>query len=503
MNIFISPIIDLEEAKEFQEYILGYGHFNSIHPGHLRYLKHAKEINNKLVIAIQKDFNFTGNNYSQIERAESIAQLGIADAVILLPDNELAKAVGIIQPKQVILGKEYESAKTKDIEETKKILNSLKKRIIFHAGEINYFIPDLLKESESKLEAKRYSQFKKALERQKITIPGLIRTAKKLKKSKLIVIGDSIVDEYSACEALGMSAEAPVIVVKEIDQEKFIGGAAIVATHIASLGSESNFISIIGNDEEGRWLKNELNNNNVSSKLFTDKNRKTTFKKRYVVENQKLFRVSRLDDHYISERITNQIIKYLNNFSKEINGIIISDFVYGLVTEELIKGVTNFAKKNKIKLFGDCQSSSQIGDISRMKEFFLLSPNEKEARLSIKNREISLNELSLDLIRKTDCKNLIMKLGADGFIVYESNKLGTQNIQAFPALSVNPIDVAGAGDTLLSIMAAGLSNNAPIMEVAALACCGASIAVNRMGNVPVNAEDIIEKLNLIDNAILN
>ena len=106
----------------------------------MRYLKHAKEINNKLVIAIQKDCNFTGKNYSQIERAESIAQLGIADAVILLSDNALAKAVSIIKPKEVILGKEYEASQSNDIEETKKKLNSLKKRIIFHAGEINYFI---------------------------------------------------------------------------------------------------------------------------------------------------------------------------------------------------------------------------------------------------------------------------------------------------------------------------------------------------------------------------
>ena len=105
MQIFTSPIIHLKETKGLQDCILGYGHFNSIHPGHLRYLKHAKEINNKLVIAIQKDCNFTGKNYSQIERAESIAQLGIADAVILLSDNALAKAVSIIKPKQVILGK--------------------------------------------------------------------------------------------------------------------------------------------------------------------------------------------------------------------------------------------------------------------------------------------------------------------------------------------------------------------------------------------------------------
>ena len=62
----------------------------------------------------------------------------------------------------------------------------------------------------------------------------------------------------------------------------------------------------------------------------------------------KSFRVSRLDDHHINRNITKQIIKYLNNFSKEIDGIILSDFVYGLITEELIQEVISFIKKNKI-----------------------------------------------------------------------------------------------------------------------------------------------------------
>ena len=91
-----------------------------------------------------------------------------------------------------------------------------------------------------------------------------------------------------------------------------------------------------------------------------------------------------------------------------------------------------------------------------------------------------------------------MKLGANGFIVY-SQASGTSNIQAFPALSVNPVDVSGAGDTLLSIMAAGLSSGSDIMNVAALACCGSAIAVDTMGNKPITIEKILKKaINIID-----
>ena len=133
-----------------------------------------------------------------------------------------------------------------------------------------------------------------------------------------------------------------------------------------------------------------------------------------------------------------------------------------------------------------------------MKNFTLICPNEREARISMQNKDIGLEELCRILIKKTNCENLIMKLGANGFIVY-SQESGTSNIQAFPALSVNPVDVSGAGDTLLSIMAAGLSSASEIMNVAALACCGSAIAVDTMGNKPITIEKILKKaINIID-----
>ena len=74
----------------------------------------------------------------------------------------------------------------------------------------------------------------------------------------MLVIGDTIVDQYSACEALGMSAEAPVVVVKELDTKNFVGGAAIVATHIKELGAKCDFISIVGQDEIAKYVDEKL-----------------------------------------------------------------------------------------------------------------------------------------------------------------------------------------------------------------------------------------------------
>ena len=83
-----------------------------------------------------------------------------------------------------------------------------------------------------------------------------------------------------------------------------------------------------------------------------------------------------------------------------------------------------------------------------------------------------------------------MKLGSDGFIVYHRSQDNHIISQPFPALSTNPIDVSGAGDSLLSVMAIGLASGQKVMECAALGCCMASRAVEIMGNIPVSSSDL-------------
>ena len=91
-------------------------------------------------------------------------------------------------------------------------------------------------------------------------------------------------------------------------------------------------------------------------------------------------------------------------------------------------------------------------------------------------------------------KQLVMKLGPEGFIAYDRDKDGQIFNQPFPALSVNPLDVAGAGDSLLAAFAVGLASGHKLMPTAALACCMASIAVETMGNTPINSSSLLVAL---------
>ena len=89
-----------------------------------------------------------------------------------------------------------------------------------------------------------------------------------------------------------------------------------------------------------------------------------------------------------------------------------------------------------------------------------------------------------------EVKNILIKLGGEGFIAYSSEKKGFVNRQHFPAICQNPVDVAGAGDSLLACMAVSLCAGNTTMVSAALGVCMASLAVQSVGNVPIHHERI-------------
>jgi bifunctional ADP-heptose synthase (sugar kinase/adenylyltransferase) len=128
-----------------------------------------------------------------------------------------------------------------------------------------------------------------------------------------------------------------------------------------------------------------------------------------------------------------------------------------------------------------------VGSITRFKNFSLLCPNERELRLALQDKDSGLESLSQRLMADTHCERLIVKLGAEGFIAYDRGSDGQILSQPFPALSVNPLDVAGAGDSVLAVMATGLASGQVMMPTAALACCMAALAVATMGNTPIIA----------------
>lgn len=482
-------LLKIHHAVDCQGCVLTYGHFSTVHPGHIRYLRHARSLGSKLVVALAGDKNATGTNpypFNQQERAEALALLGLADAIVMLQDDDLTPAIEKLHPAILVLGNELE--RSTKLRQPLAVLQSLGGSVQFHAGDVNYASTELLTTPERDLRLQRRLQFHTACKRQNLDKTQLVESMRTWTKTRLIVLGDTIVDQYAACEAIGMSAEAPVVVVRELAKRNFIGAAAVVAAHIRALGARCDLVSVVGNDSTAELVKRELKAQGIGDALTQDPSRPTTFKKRYVVENQKLFRVSRLEQHNLDAAIEAQLIAQLEALAQHAQGIVVSDFVYGVVTPRILQVVTDIAKRHDIMLFGDLQCSSQVGSVTRFKNFSLLCPNERELRLSLQNKDSGIESLSQQLIETTRCQKLLIKLAAEGFIAYDRDRNGQLRSQAFPALSVNPLDVAGAGDSVLAVMATGLASGQGMMPTAALACCMAGLAVETMGNTPIAAD---------------
>ena len=486
MSVHNKIVFFNDSALNTDSTALCYGHFNLTHPGHIRYLQYAKTLADKLVVAIisdrELDKDSFGSHFNEEERAESITNLQIVDYVVILNKSNLDKLINTIKPKVLVLGKEFQYKQSKRISLAVNKAHKEGCDVVFHAGEVHYSNSNLLHENVSNIESFNRDKLNLICKDYNIDINSLQDRVNSFSGSKLLVIGDTIVDNYVACDALGMSAEAPVLVVKELENREFTGGAAIVASHVASLGAKCHYISAVGKDSNSNMVSQFLTGQGIFVDLVVDTSRPTTYKTRYMVENQKLFRVSRIKDHKISEKIEKEIINKIVALAPDIDGILVSDFVYGVVTQNILDTISSLSKQFDIKLYGDLQCSSQVGKVSKFDGFDLITPTEKESRIALDDDESGIEWVATTLLKNTNSKNLLMKLGSDGFIAYNSNLSCRQD---FPALSVNPVDVTGAGDSLFAAMSVSLSSGASLIEASIIGTLMASLALKEVANTPI------------------
>ncbi len=462
------------------------GHFNVLHPGHLRFLRFAKECGNYLIVGVES--NKIAKKAAYVDekiRLNSIKSVSLVDEAFILRTSSLSY-IKKKKPSIVVKGKEHENQSN----EESKILNRYGGKLIFSSGEKMFSTIDLIKK-EFKYD--QLNSLKKPLEffkRHGIKQKKILRLIENFSKLKICVLGDLIIDEYVTCDTLGMSNEEPSLVVTPINKKKFIGGAGIVAAHASGLGAKVEFFTVLGKDKNNDFVKKKLKEYKVSSKIFFDYSRRTTLKQRFRCSDKTLLKVSHLHQNSISKNLQKKIY---NTFKSKIGTydlIVFSDFNYGFLPKDLVEKITLLGKKHKKFMVGDCQSSSQVGDLMKYKKMNLITPTEREARICTKNNDDGLVVLAEDLRKKTSAENIILKLGDEGLIIhYEKNKiLYTDKIEA---LNNSPKDPAGAGDSLMISSAMALKSGASIWEAAYLGSLSSGIQVGRLGNVPLKKKDII------------
>lgn len=502
----IKKIYNLEQVKFLVEQgrklnkkiVLCNGHYNVIHPGHLRFLDFAKSKGDILIASVQSDEELktasqqvsqpeVDSYFTQEERARGVAGLEIVSGVYLIQDSVL-ELISEIMPDFYIKGREFEE-KQETIKEEISAVKRSGGKVVFSSGDLAYSRLNVQRGLVTEKE-KRLESFQAICNKYGVDIQALRGKIKDFRSLSFLVVGDTIVDQFVGCDALGVSSEAPVLAIRELNSQQFAGGAAIVAKHLRSLGAEVDFVSVIGKDEVGKFVRNDLNKFGVNAHLVEDCDRPTTFKIRYMVEEQKILRVSRLKQSDVIAKIEEKVLKHIAAKIEGVDGVIVSDFVYGVITNRLLENIQSLCQQHKVKLFGDLQCSSQIGDVSKFTGFDLITPTEKEARIALADQTSGLERLARDLMKKTECKNLAITLGSQGVLNYTSNKGTNFSSEFFPALESHAVDVAGAGDTMLAGYALGLTSGLNIFESSALGSCLAAIAVSRIGNVPIGTDEI-------------
>jgi len=462
------------------------GDFNILHPGHLRLLKFAKESGHYLIVGVNRD-NGSIKGVNQDIRLESIKATSYVDEAFIL-DISAVEYIEKFKPDIVVKGKEHENKDNLELD----IISDYGGKLLFSSGEIGFSSMDLLRQEFLSL-SDNLNHSWDYLKRHDLELNTLKDIIDKFSTLKVLVIGDTIVDEYITCEPLGMSQEDPTIVVSPLATNKFIGGAAIVASHARTLGADVRFISVVGDDENKQYVQNSLENLEIDTSLYCDNTRPTTLKQRFRASNKTLLRVNHLKQHSVSKDIENEILTNIKSCIDDVDLIIFSDFSYGLLTNKIIKNISKLGLDKKVLMAADSQSSSQIGDISKFKNMTLVTPTEREIRLSLNDFESGLVVLSEKLSKKTSAKYIFTTLGAEGVMIYNNHqdKLLTDNIKA---LATTVKDVSGAGDSLLTCSSLALAVGANIWQSAYLGSFAAAIQVSRVGNIPIKKEEILEKL---------
>ncbi len=481
----------LKNKKRNKKIVFVSGNFNIIHPGHSRLLRFASECGDYLVVGVLADRK-KRTVVSQELRLEGVESISCVNDSFILKDK-LENFINQLRPDIVVKGKEHELGV--NIEET--LVKQYGGRLLFGSGDTSFSSLDLLRKEFLEINFSTIQKPTGFLTRHNITLNNLSTTIKRFHELSICVIGDSIVDEYITCEALGMSQEDPTVVVAPILNQKFIGGAAIVAAHAAGLKAKVSFFSVCGEDDSAKYLKSRLIDKKVDTYLYTDESRPTTLKMKYRAGGKTLLRVSHLRQHAISNAIQEKILDDIIPKLRNSDLVVFSDFNYGCLPQKLVDKIQKYCDERKLIVVADSQCSSQIGDVARFKNTTLLTPTEREARLSVRDSNSGLVVLAESLRKESKGKHILMTLGKEGVLIHANDKeKDTWLTDRLPTFNSSPKDVAGAGDSLLICTAMSLALGNNIWHSTYIGSLAAACQVSRLGNIPLEPQQLLDEIEL-------
>jgi len=460
--------------------VLCYGIFGVLHIGHIRYLKSAKKYGDLVVVVLAPD-NYVENSKKQAYesmRAEALAHLDWVDTVAVSPYDNVEEILTTLRPD--VYAKGFESVHSanksnQNVQEERICQNLGIKYVVAEesgfssTGEINLYLSHMSADVQNYI----------SLFKQRYTEADLLHLLDELQNMKVLVIGDTILDEYQYCTAIGKSSKDPTLAVKYESQDLFPGGVLAVANQVASFAGEVDLVTVLGEDDRyEEFIRSELKHN-VRPFFVFKPGAPTLIKTRFVdgYSMHKLFEVYTMDDSFLGEDQDHELCQTIQQQLPKYDLVIVADYGHGALSQNMIRVLSGHAPFLAVNTQSNAGNRG-FNTIRKYPKADYVSLAEHEIRLEMRDISGKLFPMVIKLIGEMSCRQFVVTRGRKGCMVVDK----AVSLIQVPSFSQVVVDRVGAGDAFFSITAM-LSERGVSNEI--LGFIGnimGSIAVGTMGN---------------------
>lgn len=435
--------------------VLCHGVFDLIHMGHVRHMEAARREGDVLMVTVTADrFVSKGPGrpiFPEHMRAEMLAAMESVDYVAVNDAPTAEDVLRTVQPDVYVKGSDYENS---DDDVTGKI-SAEREAVENHGGRL-VFTKDITFSSSALIN--RYLDvydppLRDYLEgfRIRATLKQLLGLIDSVKDKRVLLIGDTIIDEYAYVEPLGKSAKENIIATRAQGRELFAGGIVATANHVADFCREVTIITAFGRDESYEDLVRRSLRSNVRLTPLYRKGVPTTRKTRFVDGNymRKLFEVYTFDDAPLVPTKERELTDLIARHAGDYDVVIVTDFGHGLMSPAVIGAVTKHAR------FLAVNAQTNAGNqgfnlVTKYRRADFICVDGTEARLAVADKFSDLVVIAGETLpSRIDCSRLIVTGGFHGCVAFDA----ATGVKRIPAFTKTVVDTVGAGDAFLAITA--------------------------------------------------
>lgn len=307
------------------------------------------------------------------------------------------------------------------------------------------------------------------------------------KDVNILCVGDIMLDKFVTGSVERISPEAPVPVFRWSGEKRMLGGVGNVVANLRALGVSATVMCRIGDDIEGREVKELLREVGAKAVPFVSKSVPTIRKTRFVSKNNHVLRV---DQETVAPLSASEEKRFVAAFRKEVakaSLVIFSDYLKGLLSLSLSRKLIAVAKAKKVPVFVDPKGK----DYRKYAGATLVKPNRKELETVIGSKVTDVPNSARRLLETIGIENAVVTLSEQGMTLVPA-KGGSVHI---PAEVREVFDVSGAGDTTIAVLAAAYASGAGLEEAMKLANRAAGIVVGKVGTATVTDDELFASLN--------